>query len=307
MACDDMQCLAPETLELVFKMPVIPSAVKEKKVEIKKEEKKATAVQKTESKPVEESPVIAKAEESIEEVIEVVEETSPAPQEEVVTQATTSTTQDVGLWKTFLFAFVAGLLALLTPCVFPMIPMTVSFFMKRYKDRSKGIRDAVLYGISIIVIYLLLGVGVSAIFGASVLNEMSTDPWFNLFFFVLLLVFAASFLGAFELTLPSSWVNKMDRNSDRGGLVGIFFMAFTLALVSFSCTGPFVGTVLVEAATTGDFWGPIVGMVGFSSALALPFTLFAIFPGWLSGLPKSGGWLNSVKVVLGFIELAFAL
>lgn len=307
MACDDMQCLAPETLELVFKMPVIPSAVKEKKVEIKKEEKKATAVQKTESKPVEESPVIAKAEESIEEVIEVVEETSSAPQEEVVTQATTSTTQDVGLWKTFLFAFVAGLLALLTPCVFPMIPMTVSFFMKRYKDRSKGIRDAVLYGISIIVIYLLLGVGVSAIFGASVLNEMSTDPWFNLFFFVLLLVFAASFLGAFELTLPSSWVNKMDRNSDRGGLVGIFFMAFTLALVSFSCTGPFVGTVLVEAATTGDFWGPIVGMVGFSSALALPFTLFAIFPGWLSGLPKSGGWLNSVKVVLGFIELAFAL
>ncbi|MBQ8650016.1 MAG: thioredoxin family protein, partial [Flavobacteriales bacterium] len=132
-------------------------------------------------------------------------------------------------------------------------------------------------------------------------------PWFNLFFFVLLLVFAASFLGAFELTLPSSWVNKMDRNSDRGGLVGIFFMAFTLALVSFSCTGPFVGTVLVEAATTGDFWGPIVGMIGFSSALALPFTLFAIFPGWLSSLPKSGGWLNSVKVVLGFIELAFAL
>ena len=309
MACDNLQCLSPETVELVFKIPAIPTTPKEeKKAVVKKEEKKTTAaVQKTEDNPVVESPVIAKDEESIEEVIEVVEEASLAPQEEIVTQDTTSTTQEVGLWKTFLFAFVAGLLALLTPCVFPMIPMTVSFFMKRYKDRAKGIRDAVLYGISIIVIYLVLGVGVSAIFGASVLNEMSTDPWFNLFFFVLLLVFAASFLGAFELTLPSSWVNKMDRNSDRGGLVGIFFMAFTLALVSFSCTGPFVGTVLVEAATTGDFWGPIVGMIGFSSALALPFTLFAIFPGWLSSLPKSGGWLNSVKVVLGFIELAFAL
>ena len=188
-----------------------------------------------------------------------------------------------------------------------MIPMTVSFFMKRYSDRKKGIRDAMLYGLSIIAIYLILGVGVSAIFGASALNAMSTDPWFNIFFFVLLVVFAASFFGAFELTLPSSWVNRMDRNSDKAGLMGIFFMAFTLALVSFSCTGPFVGTILVEAAAKGNFWGPIVGMAGFSVALALPFTLFALFPGWLAGLPKSGGWLNSVKVVLGFIELAFAL
>lgn len=212
-----------------------------------------------------------------------------------------------GLLGTFLFAFVAGLLALVTPCVFPMIPMTVSFFMKRYSDRKKGIRDAMLYGLSIIVIYLILGVGVSALFGADALNAMSTDPWFNIFFFVLLVVFAASFFGAFELTLPSSWVNKMDRKSDRAGLVGIFFMAFTLALVSFSCTGPFVGTILVEAAVKGNFWGPVVGMAGFAIALALPFTLFALFPGWLSGLPKSGGWLNSVKVVLGFIELAFAL
>ena len=212
-----------------------------------------------------------------------------------------------GLLGTFLFAFVAGLLALVTPCVFPMIPMTVSFFMKRYSDRKKGIRDAMLYGLSIIAIYLILGVGVSALFGADALNAMSTDPWFNIFFFVLLVVFAASFFGAFELTLPSSWVNKMDRKSDRAGLVGIFFMAFTLALVSFSCTGPFVGTILVEAAVKGNFWGPVVGMAGFAIALALPFTLFALFPGWLSGLPKSGGWLNSVKVVLGFIELAFAL
>ncbi len=219
----------------------------------------------------------------------------------------TEGTSSSGLLGTFLFAFVAGLLALLTPCVFPMIPMTVSFFMKRYSDRKKGIRDAVLYGFSIIAIYLILGVGVSAIFGASALNAMSTDPWFNIFFFLLLVVFAASFFGAFELTLPSSWVNKMDRKSDKAGLVGIFFMAFTLALVSFSCTGPFVGTILVEAAAKGNFWGPVVGMAGFSVALALPFTLFALFPGWLSGLPKSGGWLNSVKVVLGFIELAFAL
>ena len=305
MACNDEQCLAPETVEVTFKLPqevktATDIAVKTEKVE------KETVIAATNA---EEKDKLVDVSDTAQ-VQEMAQDTAKAVSTEEVNiqpSVNENSTASAGLLKTFLFAFIAGLLALLTPCVFPMIPMTVSFFMKRYKDRSKGIRDAMLYGVSIVLIYLILGVGVSAIFGASALNELSTDPWFNLFFFVLLLVFAASFLGAFELTMPSSWVNKMDKNSDKAGLAGIFFMAFTLALVSFSCTGPFVGTVLVEAATTGNFWGPIVGMIGFSSALALPFTLFAIFPSWLSGLPKSGGWLNSVKVVLGFIELAFAL
>ena len=209
------------------------------------------------------------------------------------------------MWALFFIAFLSGFAALLTPCVFPMIPMTVSFFTKKSKTKARGVVNAIIYGISIIVIYVALGVGVSSIFGADALNNMATNVYFNIGFFLLLIIFGASFLGAFELQLPTSWVNKTDKASDKGGLIGIFFMAFTLALVSFSCTGPIVGTLLVEAST-GGYFGPIIGMLGFSLAIALPFALFAAFPGWLNSLPQSGGWLNSVKVTLGFLEIALA-
>jgi len=209
------------------------------------------------------------------------------------------------LWSIFFIAFLSGFAALLTPCVFPMIPMTVSFFTKQSKSRAKGIRNAVIYGLSIIAIYVILGLIVTKIFGADALNALSTDVWFNLIFFVILVIFATSFLGAFEIMLPNSWANKADQQADKGGIIGILFMALALAIVSFSCTGPIVGTLLVEAASNGGI-APVVGMLGFSSALALPFMLFAMFPGWLNSLPKSGGWLNTVKVVLGFLELALA-
>ncbi len=209
-------------------------------------------------------------------------------------------------WEIFIISFISGFAALLTPCVFPMIPMTVSFFTKQSKTKAQGIKNAILYGLSIIIIYVLLGTVVTAVFGSEALNELATNVWFNLIFFVLLVVFAVSFLGAFEIVLPSSWVNAADRGADKGGLIGIFFMAFTLALVSFSCTGPIVGTLIVEAAAKGGIM-PIVGMLGFSLAIALPFGLFAAFPGWLNSLPQSGGWLNSVKVVLGFLELGLAI
>lgn len=212
---------------------------------------------------------------------------------------------DKGLLTIFLIAFFSGFTALLTPCVFPMIPMTVSFFTKQSKTRAAGVRNAIIYGISIIVIYVVLGSVITAIFGADSLNALSTNVVFNLLFFVLLIVFACSFLGAFEIMLPNSWANKIDQQADRGGIIGIFFMALALAIVSFSCTGPIVGTLLVEAASKGGL-APVVGMFGFSLALALPFMLFAMFPGWLNSLPKSGGWLNTVKVFLGFLELAFA-
>ncbi|TDW52675.1 thiol:disulfide interchange protein DsbD [Flavobacterium sp. 270] len=209
------------------------------------------------------------------------------------------------LWSIFFIAFISGFAALLTPCVFPMIPMTVSFFTKQSKSRAKGIRNAIFYGISIIAIYVILGLIVTKIFGADALNALSTDVWFNIIFFIILVIFATSFLGAFEIMLPNSWANKADQQADKGGLIGILFMALALAIVSFSCTGPIVGTLLVEAASNGGI-APVVGMLGFSSALALPFMLFAMFPGWLNSLPKSGGWLNTVKVVLGFLELALA-
>ncbi|MEN9928705.1 MAG: Thiol:disulfide interchange protein DsbD, partial [Bacteroidota bacterium] len=211
-----------------------------------------------------------------------------------------------GLWSIFFLAFLGGFAALLTPCVFPMIPMTVSFFTKQSKTPAEGKRNAIIYGISIILIYVVLGLAVTGIFGADALNALSTDVWFNVIFFVLLVVFATSFLGAFEIMLPNSWANKVDRQADRGGIIGILFMALALAIVSFSCTGPIVGTLLVESASKGGI-APVVGMLGFSSALALPFMLFAMFPGWLHSLPKSGGWLNTVKVSLGFLELALAL
>ncbi|HSN48654.1 MAG TPA: cytochrome c biogenesis protein CcdA, partial [Flavobacterium sp.] len=210
-----------------------------------------------------------------------------------------------GLWSIFFIAFLSGFAALLTPCVFPMIPMTVSFFTKQSRNRAAGIRNAIIYAISIILIYVILGLLVTWIFGADALNALSTNVWFNIIFFILLVVFATSFLGAFEIMLPNSWATKVDRQADRGGIVGILFMALALAIVSFSCTGPIVGTLLVEAASKGGI-APVVGMFGFSLALALPFMLFAMFPGWLNSLPKSGGWLNTVKVILGFLELALA-
>jgi thiol:disulfide interchange protein DsbD len=213
--------------------------------------------------------------------------------------------EDKSIWGIFWLAFASGLAALLTPCVFPMIPMTVSFFTKQSKSKSQGIRNAIFYGISIVVIYVLLGSVVTLFVSPDVINEISTGVGMNIFFFILLVVFAISFMGAFEITLPSSWVNKADKASDRGGLIGIFFMALVLALVSFSCTGPIVGALLVESATVGGYV-PIIGMLGFSIALALPFGLFAAFPGWMNSLPQSGGWLTTVKVFLGFLELALA-
>lgn len=235
--------------------------------------------------------------------------TSPSSSEKTETPKSTKDSEEtednrsmVGL---FFLSFLSGLAALFTPCVFPMIPMTVSFFTKQSKSKSAGIRNALFYSLSIIVIYILLGTVVTAVFGAEALNNMSTNPTFNIVFFLILVVFAVSFMGAFEIRMPSSWVNKADQASDKGGMVGIFFMALALALVSFSCTGPIVGTLIVEAASKGGI-APIIGMLGFSLALALPFGLFAAFPGWLNTLPKSGGWLNTVKVVLGLLELALA-
>ena len=212
------------------------------------------------------------------------------------------------LWYIFFTCFLGGLVALFTPCVWPMIPMTVSFFLKKGKDRSKSIRDAVIYGLSIIIIYVALGLIITAIFGASKLNELSTSATFNIIFFLLLVVFAISFFGAFDIKLPASWSNRMDASAERtSGLLSIFFMAFTLTLVSFSCTGPIIGTLLVEAASQGNMWGPAIGMLGFSTALALPFMLFAMFPTMLQSAPRSGDWMNTLKVVLGFIELALSL
>lgn len=242
--------------------------------------------------------VVAPAADTVQE-----QSTASAPSTEVV--KVEDTTEKKGLLSIFLIAFLSGFAALLTPCVFPMIPMTVSFFTKQSKTKAAGIRNAVIYGVSIIFIYVVLGLLVTAIFGADALNALSTNVWFNIIFFILLVVFAASFLGAFEIMLPNSWANKVDSQADRGGLIGILFMALALAIVSFSCTGPIVGTLLVEAASKGGI-APVVGMFGFSLALALPFMLFAMFPGWLNSLPKSGGWLNTVKVVLGFLELALA-
>ena len=213
-----------------------------------------------------------------------------------------------GGWSIFLLGLLGGLIALLTPCVWPIIPMTVSFFLKRSEDKKKGIRDAITYGISIVVIYVALGLLVTLIFGASALNALSTNAVFNIFFFLMLLVFGASFLGGFEITLPSNWTNAVDKKSgSTTGLLSIFLMAFTLSLVSFSCTGPIIGFLLVEVGTSGSLLAPTIGMLGFALALALPFTIFAMFPAWLKSMPKSGNWMNCIKVCLGLLEIAFAL
>lgn len=213
---------------------------------------------------------------------------------------------EMSLWAIFIAGLIGGFAAFLMPCIYPMVPLTTSFFTKQSGTRSKGIWNAIVYGISIIVIYVALGMVITLIFGASALNQAASSAWFNLAFFVIIIVFAVSFLGAFEITLPSRFVNKIDSQSNRGGLIGIFFMAFTLALVSFSCTGPIIGYLLVEAVSKGSLLGPAIGMLGFSVALAIPFIIFALFPAFLKEMPKSGGWLNTIKVSLGFLELALA-
>jgi len=229
------------------------------------------------------------------------------PAEKKLTKVVVKQQEKRTLWAIFLAGIAGGFAALLMPCIFPMLPLTVSYFTKSGDKRGSPVFKAAIYGISIIAIYVIMGLLVTIVFGPDALNNLSTNGIFNFGFFLLIVVFAASFLGAFEITLPSSWVNKMDQNSDKGGLAGLFFMAATLSLVSFSCTGPIIGTLLVQAATTGALLGPAIGMLGFALALAIPFVLFALFPSLLKSLPKSGGWLNSVKVVLGFLELALAL
>ena len=292
MVCDDTRCLPPAYVDLVFKIPA-------------PEESAETAVTPENTEVIVETIEGTAAIDTVKN--EVVKDTvQKTPEKEISAVDQNKKQEKKGLWAIFFIAFLSGFAALLTPCVFPMIPMTVSFFTKQSKTKAKGIKNAIIYGISIIVIYVLLGILVSLIFGADALNALSTNVWFNIIFFLLLIVFAVSFLGAFEIMLPNSWANKVDSQADRGGLIGIFFMALALASVSFSCTGPIVGTLLVQAAAGGSQIGPIVGMLGFSLAIALPFALFAAFPGWMNSLPKSGGWLNTVKVVLGFLELALA-
>jgi thiol:disulfide interchange protein len=281
MVCDDSHCLPPSSEELSFKFPKVTKSGTSENTIVNGDTKLAENT-------------VAKNTATIK-----TDTTSN------VENATAPESTSKGLISIFIIAFLSGFAALLTPCVFPMIPMTVSFFTKQSKTKAAGIRNALIYGFSIIIIYVLLGSIVTAFFGADSLNALSTNVWFNIIFFILLVVFACSFLGAFEIMLPNSLANKVDSQADRGGLIGIFFMALALAIVSFSCTGPIVGTLLVQAASKGGT-APIIGMLGFSSAIALPFALFAAFPGWLNSLPKSGGWLNTVKVVLGFLELALA-
>ena len=294
MVCDDANCLPPTYVDLNFTIP----------------ETAAAAVVKEEAKVEKETEVLATEKTANDSLVKeevAIDSTAKAEvkTDKIVGEPNKKSTAR-SLLAIFIIAFFSGFAALLTPCVFPMIPMTVSFFTKQSKTRAKGIKNAVIYGLSIVIIYVLLGSIVSAVFGADALNALSTNVWFNVIFFLLLIVFAVSFLGAFEIMLPNSWANKVDTKADKGGLIGIFFMALALAIVSFSCTGPIVGTLLVQAAAGGNQVGPIVGMLGFSLALAIPFALFAAFPGWLNSLPKSGGWLNTVKVVLGFLELALA-
>ncbi|MCC8144655.1 MAG: thioredoxin family protein [Tannerellaceae bacterium] len=316
MACNDETCLPPERIEFAFDRKKITMTAVDEAPLVAEED--VTRVE----------PDIIVPDEDLEEAL------SPAPQKNSGgsnPESISKVTNNINLWEPvieelraygdsavsatdtswlfiFFAGFLGGLIALLTPCVWPMIPMTVSFFLKRTKDRKKAIKDAVTYGISIIAIYLVMGLLITGIFGASALNDLSTNAIFNIIFFLLLVVFAISFFGAFELVLPASWTNKLDNKADSTtGIISIFFMSFTLVLVSFSCTGPIIGTLLVQAASMGNAVGPAVGMFGFALALSIPFSLFAIFPNMLQSMPKSGGWLNSVKVVLGFLELALAL
>ena len=326
-SCSDSNCIPGRydfdiTGETVVEKPVVKEEAKPVVPVVKKEEKPAV-------KPASKEPV--KQEEKAEEVTVKEEAVAPVVEEKVEQPVVVAENKELGsiwepvvdkialqneaeetnnrsIWITFILGFGGGLLALLTPCVWPIIPMTVSFFLKRSKGRKQAVREALIYGASIIVIYLVLGLAVTLIFGAGALNALSTNAIFNIIFCLMLLVFGASFLGGFEITLPSSWTNKIDEKAgNTSGLLSIFFMAFTLTLVSFSCTGPIIGFLLVEVSTSGEIFGPAVGMLGFALALALPFTLFALFPSLLKQTPRSGSWMNTIKVVLGFVEIAFAL
>ena len=298
-ACNDENCMPPTNVEFNFKGEGKKvAAVSEPKAEEAKPEEPTVVEEDT----IAEAPVPA-----VSSTDKGNELWTPVIDELKAFESGTQTT-DKSLLGIFLLGMLGGLIALLTPCVWPIIPMTVSFFLKRAEDKKKGIRDAITYGISIVVIYVLLGLLVTLIFGASALNALSTNAVFNIFFFLMLMVFGASFLGGFEITLPSSWTNAVDRKSNSTtGLLSIFLMAFTLSLVSFSCTGPIIGFLLVEVSTTGSLLAPTVGMLGFAMALALPFTVFAMFPAWLKQMPKSGNWMNCIKVCLGLLEIAFAL
>jgi thiol:disulfide interchange protein len=292
MVCNDKQCLPPTEVE--FNIPVNTEAT--------------SVVSAPAAAPV---PVDSTAAlNSIDTVSKLNASVNPADtavNSTVLSKPVAESTAGGGsLWGLFLAGFIGGLAAFFMPCIYPMIPLTVSFFTKKGGSKAKGIQNATIYGVSIVVIYVALGLLITFIFGSSALNEAASSATFNLLFFIMLIVFAISFLGAFEITLPSSLVNKMDEKSNRSGLIGLFFMAFTLALVSFSCTGPIIGTLLVQAVSKGAYLGPAMGMLGFGVALAIPFTLFAAFPAWLKEMPKSGGWLNTVKVSLGFLELALA-
>ena len=294
--CNDEMCLFPEYIPLTFKIPAQKNAAPtDEGLVATEEEIQADGVASSEETVASDVDTTALA------------GTDSAPAATNPVPAADETELKQGHWGVFLEGMGWGFLALLMPCIFPMIPLTVSFFIKQSKTRAEGVSKAITYGISINVIYVALGILITVIAGPDALNAMATDPWFNLFFFILFVIFAISFFGAFEITLPSKWVDGSDNLSQRGGLIGIFFMAFTLALVSFSCTGPLIGSLLVRASNSGELLGPAMGMFGFSFALSLPFMLFAAFPGWLQSLPKSGGWMNTVKVVLGFLELAFAM
>lgn len=301
--CDAQRCLPPDETSGTLKLTPTAKVEKEAKTE-EVTENKAVVPVKVDSVPQQMVAQDSVVEDTISSAIEAKKDSINTVDESLLAD---SEKKDNGLLKIFSLGFLGGLTALLMPCIFPMIPLTVSMFTKQSKTKGEGIGKAFIYGLSIIVIYVVLGLLATFSFSPAFLNEMSTNPWVNLVFFAIFIVFAISFFGAFELTLPSKWINKADKGADKGGLIGIFFMAFTLALVSFSCTGPIIGSLLVQATQESNYYALITGMFGFSLALAIPFTLFAMFPGWLNSMPKSGGWLNTIKVSLGFLELAFAL
>ena len=312
-ACNDEECLPPNRNEFSFSPKDLPASVsvatatepsaKEEKAKITENKTESTTDSLTSAQTV-----VADSLQSTASIATATDLWTPVTKE-LEAYGAEGSTANKSYTEIFIFGFLGGLIALLTPCVWPIIPMTVSFFLKRNKkSKGKAISEALIYGFAIIAIYLTLGLLVTAIFGAGALNKLATDAIFNVIFFLLLVVFATSFFGAFEMVLPASWTNKMDSKADStSGIISIFFMAFTLVLVSFSCTGPIIGTLLVQAAASGQAIAPAIGMFAFALALAIPFALFAIFPSWLESVPKSGGWLNSVKVVLGFLELALAL
>lgn len=317
MACNDETCLPPDQIDFAFDKKDVhlsgapatdtPAGEVTEGNTPAAEEESATIAEETTNAPAA-LPEVSTPQVAPGQLTDAPDLWEPVVAELKAFGDTTLSSTDTSWLFIFFAGFAGGLIALMTPCVWPMIPMTVSFFLKRTKDRKKAIRDAMTYGLSIIVIYLVMGLLITGIFGASALNDLSTNAIFNIIFFLLLVLFAVSFLGAFELVLPASWTSKLDSKADSTtGVLSIFFMSFTLVLVSFSCTGPIIGTLLVQAASMGTAVGPAIGMFGFALALSIPFSLFAIFPNMLQSMPKSGGWLNSVKVVLGFLELALAL